>query len=106
MRPRGLNVAAASRRPRPTASAGRRSPAQARPGASYPARGHLVSIVLTDADTGAPVGINYTADLKTVQDAHGNIAAAQLTIPAGTSLPARVRAYVVADVFPLGQSVF
>jgi len=28
-----------------------------------------------------------------------------LTIPAGTALPARVRAYVVADVFPLASRV-
>ena len=62
--------------------------------------------MLTDAGTGAPVGLNYTANLKTVRDARGNIARAELTIPAGTSLPPHVRAYVVADVFPLAQRVF
>ena len=29
-----------------------------------------------------------------------------LRIPAGTSMPARVRAYVVTDVFPLGRRDF
>jgi len=31
---------------------------------------------------------------------------AHLRIPAGTSMPARVRAYVVTDVFPLGRRDF
>jgi hypothetical protein len=107
VRPRGLSVRSVTlQRPTETSAGSAVATLKLAPGASYPAGGHLVSIVLTDADTGAPVGINYTAELKTVQDAHGNIAAAQLTIPAGTSLPAHVRAYVVADVFPLGQSVF
>ncbi len=29
----------------------------------------------------------------------------RLAIPAGTELPERVRAYVIADVFPLGSRV-
>ena len=34
-------------------------------------------------------------------DARGNLIGARLTLPAGTQLPARLRAYVIADAFPL-----
>jgi hypothetical protein len=75
-------------------------------GARYPAPDHAVSIVLADASTGAPVGINYRAQTTTTADGHGNISQVRLTIPAGTTLPSSVRAYVVADVFPLAERVF
>ncbi|HEY1591770.1 MAG TPA: PQQ-binding-like beta-propeller repeat protein [Solirubrobacteraceae bacterium] len=103
-RPRGLGVAGVTLQ-RPTAVAAGSAVATlvlAR-GAHYPAANHLVSVVLTDAATGAAVGLNYSANVKNVADGHGDIERAELTIPAGTSLPAKVRAYVVADVFPLGQ---
>jgi outer membrane protein assembly factor BamB len=74
--------------------------------AKYPANSHVVSIVLVDASTGAPVGIDYRADTTDVKGARGNITQARLTIPAGTDLPSSVRAYVVADVFPLAEKVF
>ena len=35
------------------------------------------------------------------KDKRGNIARVRLSIPAGTSMPASVRAFVVADVYPL-----
>jgi hypothetical protein len=38
--------------------------------------------------------------------ASGNIASVRLAIPTGTALPEHVRAYVVADVFPLAQATF
>jgi hypothetical protein len=103
-RPPGLGVTGVTLQ-RPTAAAAGSAVATlvlAR-GAHYPAARHLVSIVLTDAATGAPVGLNYSANLKDIANGHGDIQRAQLTIPAGTSLPAKIRAYVVADVFPLGQ---
>jgi hypothetical protein len=103
-RPPGLGVAGVTLQ-RPTAATAGSAVATlalAR-GARYPASNHLVSIVLTDADTGSPVGLNYSANLKNVADGHGNIQRAELTIPAGTALPAKIRAYVVADVFPLAQ---
>lgn len=106
-RPRGLRVTGMSLT-RPTASSA--GSAVATLGlsrhASYPSRKHLVAIVLTDASTGAPVGLNYTADLTDTPGRHGNIARATLSIPAKTQLPTHVRAYVVADVFPLAQRVF
>jgi hypothetical protein len=75
-------------------------------GASYPASHHLVSIVLTDQARGAPVGLDYRADTAIVTDARGNIAQVRLAIPAGTTLPTSVKAYVVADVFPLAAIAF
>jgi outer membrane protein assembly factor BamB len=77
-----------------------------RPGATYPASHHFVSVLLTDAATGTPVGLDYRANTSDARDAQGNIAQVHLTIPAGTTLPAKIRAYVVADVFPLGQGLF
>ena len=74
-------------------------------GASYPASQHVVTIVLTNAATGAPVGIDYRGDETTATDGHGNIRQVTLTIPAGTSMPPSVRAYVVSDVFPLASQV-
>jgi outer membrane protein assembly factor BamB len=76
------------------------------PGATYPASEHVVSIVLVNAATGAPVGLNYRAQEATTTDAHGNIASVRLTLPQTVALPASLRAYVVADVFPLSQITF
>jgi outer membrane protein assembly factor BamB len=70
------------------------------PGASYPSGDHRVGILLVDDQTGQPVGLDYTSQ-TTAADPAGNVASVRLTIPAGTQLPARVRGYVVADVFPL-----
>ena len=106
LRPPGLSLGSLSYSPPSTTTAGsvvaglvlaRR--------ATYPASGHVISIVLTDASTGAPVGINYRADTSTATDGHGNISRVTLSIPAGTQMPASVRAYVVSDVFPLASRV-
>ena len=59
------------------------------------------ALLLTDADTGAPVSLDYRKALSTRTDRRGNLAQVRLRLPAGTALPARVRAYVIADVFPL-----
>jgi outer membrane protein assembly factor BamB len=106
-RPRGLAVSALNLT-RPTlVSAGSATASLSLAGKHrYPAAHHFVSIVLTDADTGAPVGFDYPADTTNLTDAHGNVDQVRLTIPAGTTLPAHIRAYVVADVFPIGQGLF
>jgi hypothetical protein len=39
-----------------------------------------------------------------VRVAEGDIAAVRLRIPAGTALPGALRAYVIADVFPVEVS--
>jgi hypothetical protein len=57
--------------------------------------------VLTDAQTGDVVPITYRKKTTITKDARGNVSAVKLSIPAGTALPASVRAYVVSDVYPL-----
>lgn len=67
----------------------------------YPINRHVASILLTDAVTGGVVDVNYQAHTSERRDKRGNLVGVHLQIPAGTSVPARVRAYVVTDVFPL-----
>jgi hypothetical protein len=67
--------------------------------ARYSSRDHRVGILLVD-DSGQPLGIDYTAQ-STATDRGGNVKAVTLTIPAGTQMPPHLRAYVMADVFPL-----
>ena len=71
----------------------------------YRARDHVVSIVLTDAETGDPPAIDYVKGTAVEADARGNVRNVKLTIPRGTELPARVRAYVVTDAFALASRV-
>ena len=73
--------------------------------ARYAARDHVVSIVLADADTHEPVAIDYVKGTAVEADQAGNVARVRVTIPRGTELPARVRAYVVTDAFPLASRV-
>ena len=107
LRPRGLNVASLNYSPPSAAADGSvvASLALAR-GVSYSGHSHVVSIVLTDAASGAPVGINYRADTTSALDSHGNVKQVTLRIPAGTQMPSSLRAYVVSDVFPLSSRVF
>jgi len=60
-----------------------------------------VNILLTDAHDGTVVPITYRKNTTVTKDARGNIASVRVAIPAGTSMPQSVRAYVVADVYPL-----
>ncbi|HYN52573.1 MAG TPA: hypothetical protein VES62_16745 [Thermoleophilaceae bacterium] len=46
------------------------------------------------------VSLDYKKALSLDIEA-GAIRAVRLALPAGTELPARVKAYVIADVFPL-----
>ncbi len=66
---------------------------------------HVAAILLTDARTGDPVSVDYQTDASVVSDPEGRITGVRLTIPAGTQLPARIRAYVIVDGFPLSQTV-
>ncbi|HWE32236.1 MAG TPA: PQQ-binding-like beta-propeller repeat protein [Solirubrobacteraceae bacterium] len=103
-RPAGV-AATAVKLVRPTATAagsaqatftGRRLPAAGR---------HVAAILLSDAATGAPVALDYQADTTSRTDAR-RITGVRLTIPAGTRLPARLRAYVIVDAFPIAHAVF
>jgi outer membrane protein assembly factor BamB len=76
------------------------------PGARYPGRVHVGSILLTDARTGAPVPLDYRSETSSRRSRRGDLRAIRLTIPAGVELPRRVRAYAIADVFPLGARAF
>jgi hypothetical protein len=106
-RPPGVSLRSLTlRRP----SAGEEGAADARlrlaAGARYPARSHVVGIVLTDAAGGEPVSLDYRRQTASVRGPRGALLGAHLTIPAGTELPERVRAYVVTDVFPLAAREF
>ena len=63
---------------------------------------HAAAILLTDADGGAVVSLDYrkATSLKLVD---GAIRQVRLRIPAGTDLPARIKAFVITDVFPLAE---
>jgi hypothetical protein len=67
---------------------------------SKPLAGHEVSILLTNVDTNEPVALDYAAQTKTEGTR------TTLTIPAGTQLPERVRAWAIADVYPLARKDF
>ncbi len=66
---------------------------------------HVAGVLLVDGATGTPVALDYHADHALIRDGRGRIAGVRLTIPAGTVLPARVRAYVMIDAFPVGSHV-
>ena len=68
-------------------------------------RHHVAAILLADAGTYAPVTLDYQANTSLSATAGGNIDGVRLTIPRGTRLPRRLRAYVIVDSFPLSASV-
>ena len=74
-------------------------------GTRYRAAGHLVSILLVDAATGAPVSLDY----RTLTDAgrgrrRATWSARGCGSRRGRELPASVRAYTIADVYPLAST--
>jgi outer membrane protein assembly factor BamB len=73
-------------------------------GAAFRAREHALGLLLVDDATGVPVALDYERLTTPAADARGNLTGVRVRIPAGTALPARVRAYVIADVFPLGST--
>ncbi len=106
-RPNGLHVDEVHLdRPTPVSDGEAVATLSLRHGARYPARRHVASILLVDADTGEPVGLDYNDSTSIEEDGRGNIAQVSVEIPSGTNLPSRVRAYVIADVFPLHAEEF
>jgi hypothetical protein len=73
-----------------------------RRGTSFPAARHAGAVLLTDTESGDVVSLDYKKGLTQARDGRGNLREVRLRIPAGTSLPSRIRALVIADVFPLG----
>jgi outer membrane protein assembly factor BamB len=105
-RPRGLRVESVDlERPSAGAAGAAEATFSLAGGARYPASRHVASILLTDAATGEPLNLDYKALTSTTADAEGNLSGARVEIPAGTELPARVRLYVIADVYPLAVDV-
>ena len=72
------------------------------PGARFGSERHTADVLLTDAATGAPLPLDYNA-LTTVRSREGRITGVDLALPAGTEIPARVQAWAIADVFPIGR---
>jgi outer membrane protein assembly factor BamB len=106
-RPAGVSVSRISLT-RPSAGADGEATATLRVarGAGYPAPRHLGSILLVDAGTGEPVSLDYRSLTTNAKGPSGNLRRVELTIPEGTELPARLRAYAIADVFPLASRTF
>jgi hypothetical protein len=106
VRPRGLSVAKLDlQRPSQAADGSAVAQLALRRGAGYPASRHVVHVLLTDAATGAVVPLDYRKGTTLERDKRGNVTIVRLAIPKGTDVPASVRAYVVADVFPLLSKV-
>ncbi len=72
---------------------------RSRPSAAH----HVAALLLTDAATGQPVAVDYRSNTSLSRDARGRITAFHLTLPAATTLPARIRVYAILDAFPLAQ---
>jgi hypothetical protein len=60
-----------------------------------------VSIVLADAGTLQPVAFDQVKATSVATDARGDLRSVTVRLPSRTKLPRRVRAYVMADAFPL-----
>ena len=74
------------------------------PGRRFRAAAHLTTVLLTDARTGAPVSVDYRKETHLGgRRRTATWREARVRIPAGTRVPARVRAYVIADAFPLAS---
>ena len=63
---------------------------------------HAAAILLTDADSGAVVSLDYRKAIS-LGLSRGSIREVRLRIPAGTDLPGRINAYVITDLFPLAE---
>jgi hypothetical protein len=101
-RPAGLRVTAVGRIE--NADTGARAVVARLAGRGLPsARRHVAAILLTDARSGAPVGLDYRALTRVLVTRGGRIDGVRLNLPNGTRLPRRTRAYVIVDAFPLAS---
>jgi hypothetical protein len=103
-RPKGVGVGAIAI-VRPTATAAGAASATLRGPRLPTASAHVGAILLTDAASGMPVSIDYRRSTSLRTDPRGRIMAVHVTIPAGTRLPAQIRAYLLFDAFPLVQAL-
>ena len=65
----------------------------------------MAAILLADASNDTPVAIDYRSNMSLRVNAAGDITAISLRIPHGTELPQRIRAYVIIDAFPIGETL-
>jgi hypothetical protein len=70
-------------------------------GTTYLAAEHRAGLLLIDPTTNEAVYMDYKANLTTASDTKGNLQSVTLTLPAGSTLPGQVQAFVMLDVFPI-----
>jgi outer membrane protein assembly factor BamB len=99
-RPKGVRLKRLTLR-RPTAGAAGEAVAELA-GAPLRADRHAAAILLTDAASGTVVSLDYRKAIS-LRLRRGAIREVRLRVPAGTTLPGRIRAYVITDVFPLAE---
>jgi hypothetical protein len=99
-RPRGVTVSSVALQQPTVATPGSVTVTLAH-GSRYQAAEHRVGVLLVD-QSGQPLGLDYT-NQRTTTNARGDITSVTLTIPAGTTMPSHLSAYVMADVFPLSS---
>jgi outer membrane protein assembly factor BamB len=104
VRPAGVRVRSLRLLAPTSAAPGRVDARLSGPGLPAAAR-HVAAILLTDAATGTPIMLDYRAETSVSADHQGRIAAVHLSLPAQTRLPAKVRAYVILDSFPVAARV-
>jgi len=69
-------------------------------GVSYPIAGHRAALLLVDPQKTEAVYLDYLANTSMQAGADGNLKSVILSIPATTTLPAKMQVYVMLDVFP------
>ncbi len=101
VRPRGVSVLSV-RLVRPSAAADGSVVARlVGPGVPSSAH-HVAAVLLTNASTGSPVSLDYRTLTTLSKPRLGQV---DLRLPAGTVLPAHMRAYVIVDAFPVASRI-
>ena len=75
-------------------------------GTNYLLKDHKPAILLIDTASSEAVFMDYHALLSAQADSSGNLSEVSLRLPAGTTLPKNMRAYIILDVFPLADKQF
>ncbi len=71
--------------------------------AHFGARRHTADVMLRNAETGAPLALDYNG-LTSLRKRDGKITGVDLRLPAGSALPGDLEAWVIGDVFPLARA--
>ncbi|MEZ5073777.1 MAG: PQQ-binding-like beta-propeller repeat protein [Solirubrobacterales bacterium] len=101
-RPRGVRIDSVQMEPPGPATDGSvRVRLDLRPGTHFAASRHSADVMLVDAADSRPLPLDYNG-LTKLRRSNGSITGIDLRLPAGTELPDRLEAWVIANVFPLG----